>query len=118
MVPEDDLAFVRRWADRRVPAHLRELGRIDVDVSDRAITILECRPPSRDDIGPEWTRLPIARLRFTKTRSEWTLYWCDRRLRYHRYDDVAPTERIEELVAEIERDPAGAFWGLPVAALD
>lgn len=62
-------------------------------------------------MGPEWTRFPIARLRYTKSRTEWSLYWRDRNLRFHRYDLVEPTAEIRRLMDEIDRDPTGIFWG-------
>ncbi len=75
------------------------------------MTILECRPPWRDDFGPEWSRFPIARLRFTRVRKEWAIYWRDRNLKFHLYDLVAPTSNVEALLAEIDRDPTGIFFG-------
>jgi len=32
--------------------------------------VLECRPLWREDFGPEWTRFPICRFRYTKVRKE------------------------------------------------
>jgi hypothetical protein len=65
--------------------------RIEADLDDRSVTILECRPPCDPDrVGLERTRLPIARLRYTRLRREWTLYWRDRNLspvRTHPSDD-------------------------------
>lgn len=70
------------------------------------------RPPLRPDrVGDEWTRFPIAHLRYTKTRGEWTLYWRDRNLRFHRYELVQPSPNVGDLLAEIDRDPTGIFWG-------
>jgi hypothetical protein len=40
---------------------------------------------------PDWTRLPIARLRYTKASKTWTLYWRDRNSRFHRYDRIEPS---------------------------
>jgi hypothetical protein len=40
--------------------------RVEMDVDGRAITILDCRPPWREDLGSEWTRLEVSRLRDTK----------------------------------------------------
>lgn len=62
-------------------------------------------------MGTEWTRVPIARLRYTKTTRVWSLYWRDRNLRFHTYDVVSPTAVIEELLAEVDRDPTAIFWG-------
>jgi hypothetical protein len=59
--------------------------RVEVDQSVRGLTIVERRPPWRDD-GGEWTRQEIARLGY-------------------RYLDVAI------LLEEIEADPTCIFWG-------
>ncbi len=70
-LPETDLARIQRWIDARndrLPE--RALGQIryEMDVDARSVTIMECRPPWREDFGPEWTRFPVARLRYTKAR--------------------------------------------------
>ena len=75
------------------------------------LTIVECRPPWRADLGAEWTRFPIARLRYVKSTGVWSLLWRDRNLRFHAYDLAAPTASIEELLAELDRDPTAIFWG-------
>ncbi|MDQ2852309.1 MAG: DUF3024 domain-containing protein [Actinomycetota bacterium] len=63
------------------------------------------------DSGLEWTRFPIARLRYTNASKRWSLYWRDRNLRFHEYDWVPPTDTVEELLAEVDRDPTAIFWG-------
>ncbi|HWB72687.1 MAG TPA: DUF3024 domain-containing protein [Egibacteraceae bacterium] len=85
--------------------------RVEVEVSDRAITIVERRAPWREDLAPEWTRSPVARLRYTRSRSEWTLYWRDRNQRFHRYDGAPPTPDIDTLITAIDEDATGIFWG-------
>ena len=77
------------------------------------MTIVECRAPWREEDGPEWTRFPIARLRYTKADRTWSLYWRDRNLRFHEYDRIGPSARIDELLTEIDRDPTAIFWGCP-----
>ena len=37
--------------------------------------------------------------------------WRDRNLLFHAYDLVSATARIEELLAELDRDPTAIFWG-------
>jgi hypothetical protein len=113
-LPETDVARVRRWVDARNTAlPERAIGHIryEIDVDPRAITILECRPPWREGLGTEWTRFPVARLRYTQARREWQIYWRDRNLRFHMYDLAAPTPNIEALLAEIDADRTGIFWG-------
>jgi hypothetical protein len=73
-------------------------------VVDRyAITLVERRAPWRPEFGPEWTRSPVARLRWSVSRREWTLYWRDRNHRWHRYEYSRPTTAIAALLEEIDR---------------
>jgi hypothetical protein len=61
-LPELDVARVQRWCADQVPEHARGEIRIECDLAPRHLTICECRPPWREDYGPDWTRFPIARL--------------------------------------------------------
>ena len=72
---------------------------------------METRPPWRADIGAEWTRFPIARLRYARTTGLWEIYWCDQHLKFHRYHRAEPCPQVADLLAEIERDPTAIFWG-------
>lgn len=56
-LPETDVVRARRWVagrNQEIGEHIDEM-RVEMDVDARAITILECRPPWREDFGPEWT---------------------------------------------------------------
>jgi Protein of unknown function (DUF3024) len=110
-LPELDVQRVRRWCAQRVPGQLRDQVRVECDTGAGHLTIVECRPPWRKDMGPEWTRFPIARLRYTKATKRWSLYWCGRNLRFHRYDQLPPSPHIDHLLQEIDRDPTAIFWG-------
>ncbi|WP_446220485.1 DUF3024 domain-containing protein [Micromonospora sp. IBHARD004] len=77
-LPELDVARVRRWCDQRVPERVRDQVRIECEEAARHVTVVECRAPWRADIGPEWTRLPVARLRYTMSNGTWALYYRDR----------------------------------------
>jgi hypothetical protein len=78
-------------------------------VRGSAITIIERRAPWRDDFGPEWSRSKIAQLRYD--HGTWTLHRADRSGRWLQYPDREPSPRLDDLLTEIDRDPAGAFWG-------
>jgi hypothetical protein len=111
-LPDVDVRRVKRWCDERVPEHVRHEIRVECDVDDRHLTIVEVRRPFDPQYGgSEWTRFPVARLRYTKARKEWTLYWRDRHLRFHVYDLVEPTASVNDLLDEIDRDPTCIFWG-------
>lgn len=85
--------------------------RVEADIADWHVTIVECHRRGRADPGGEWTRFPIARLRYARTTRLWSLLWRDRNLRFHVYGPLAPSESVEDLLAEVERDPSAIFWG-------
>lgn len=112
MIPDLDLARVRNWLDGRngtLPFDARDQIRFELDTSDRAITVFECRPGFVDD--EDWTRTAICRFRYTKVRSEWSLYWPDGHAKFHLYDQVDATPYIDQLLDEVSADPTGVFWG-------
>ena len=111
LVPDLDLARIRRYCAGRIPARVAQLVRLEIDIEGRSVTILECRLPWSSDMGPEWTRFPIARLRFVASRTEWRLYWRDGNLRFHRYLRIDSSRDVRALLAEIEADPTAIFWG-------
>ena len=110
-MPELDVERVRRWCRQRVPGHLRDQVQVECDAGPGYLTIVECRPPWRNDMGTEWTRFPIARLCYTKAAKRWSLYWRDRNLRFHRYDQLPPSRHVGDLLQEIDCDPTATFWG-------
>src|SRR6476660_1273487 len=95
-LPELDVARVQRWCAARVPEHARHQVRVECEVAPRHLTIVERRAPWREDFGPEWTAFPIARLRYTAADKSWTLYSRDRNLRFHLYEPMAPSHRVED----------------------
>ena len=97
--------------NERLPERARGQIRYELDVDPRSVTILECRPPWKAEYGPEWTRFPIARLRYTAARKEWSIYWRDRNLKFHLYDLFDPTPTIQAALDEVEQDPTCIFWG-------
>jgi hypothetical protein len=110
-LPEMDVARVQRWCRARVPERVRDQVRVEADLAERHVTIVECRPPWRADAGPEWIRFPVARLRYTKATRLWSLYWRDRNLKFHAYEQVPASASVEGLLAELDRDPTAIFWG-------
>jgi hypothetical protein len=115
-LPELDIARVQRWCAARVPGHARHQVRVEYQVAATHITVVERRAPRRDDCRAEWTSFPIARLRYTAASKSWTLYSRDRNLRFHLYDRLPPSNSIDDLLKEINRDPTCIFWGQPRAA--
>jgi hypothetical protein len=114
MLPEMDVARVHRWVDDRnahLPDGAQGLVRYELDVADRHLTILECRPPWRPEAGSEWTRFPIVRFQYTKVRHEWVTFWRDGNLAFHRYELFRPSQQIDVLLTQVDEDRSGIFWG-------
>ena len=65
----------------------------------------------REDDGPEWTRMPIARLRYAASQRLWTLYYHRHTGRWERYPLLGPSRRLTDLLSEIAEDPICVFWG-------
>ena len=85
---------------------------VEYEVTPRHVTIIERRVPWRAEYGSEWTKLPVARLHYTSAgRGTWRLFWRDRHGRFHAYDRLPPSASLEQLLAEIDSDPTGIFWG-------
>jgi hypothetical protein len=110
-VPETDVARIRKWADSRVPAHVRDQLWMEVEVDTRAVTVFECHPSWNPDlVGPEPMRSPVARFRYVAARKEWELYWCDSNEAFRRYD-LPASPQVAPLLAELDADPFCLFWG-------
>lgn len=104
-LPELDVARVQRWCAARVPEHARHQVRVECELAPRHLTIVERRVAWREDVGPQWTSFPIARLRYTAADKTWTLHWRDRNLRFHLYDPLAPSHRVDDLLTESTATP-------------
>jgi hypothetical protein len=108
-LPETDPNRIRLWARERVPEHLCDELKVEADVSDRFVDIVEVRPPW-DGVG-EHTRFPIARLRHTKASGLWAIYWRDRNLKFHEYKGKRPSKNVQALLDHVETSGDPIFWG-------
>ena len=91
----------------RVPARLRDEIKLGYRIRTTAVTLYQERlaDPGR------WIKLVVAQLRYNPDLEHWKLYCADRNARWHRYDLAPPARSIEPLLAEIDHDPTGIFWG-------
>jgi Protein of unknown function (DUF3024) len=111
VLPEADVATIRELSEARVPPDVREHVRVELERERQAVTIVERRPPWREDYGPEWSRLPIARLRYVASKRLWTLYYHRHTGRWERYPLLGPSRRLADLLSELAEDPICVFWG-------
>lgn len=108
-MPDADLQRIQRWALERVPEDLWDQLKVEADVSDRHVDIVEVCPPW-DGVG-EHTRFPIARLRYTKSTGVWAIYWRDRNLKFHEYKRKRPSRNVLSLLDYIQNSGDAIFWG-------
>jgi hypothetical protein len=109
-IPDLDLRKIHEYSAGVVPPEFQDQIRIEVDIRGKTVTIMECRPPWREDFGPEWTRQGVARMKFDTATRKWTLYWSDSNSRWHIFDLVSPGS-IGQILREIEDDRTNIFWG-------
>jgi hypothetical protein len=110
VLSESHVARIRELCDMRVPPRAAHEVRVELEQERQAINIVELRPPWRDDLGPEWSRLPVARLRYVASKGLWTLYYHRHTGRWERYPLLGPTRRLDDLLGELADDPICLFW--------
>ena len=110
-VPELDVKRLERFFSDRIPPHVRGEIQIAVTTRGRSVTLWECRPPWRSDLGEEWTRTEVAQLRYDVEHFTWTLFWADRNGKWLDYPGMPPTANFDRVIEEIDRDPHACFWG-------
>jgi len=101
---------VGEYCKTKVPAHVLNELKISYNIRGNSVTIFKNRAPWRPDMQ-EWTSMAVAQMRYDNKTGEWTLYCADRNDKWHKYLDFNPTKNIDKLLAEIDKDPTGIFWG-------
>jgi hypothetical protein len=109
-VPDTALATIRRFCEKRTRPEFRDEMQLEATTRGNSVTIAECRPPWDGSPG-EWSRQPLAQLRYAPDSGEWTLYWADRNDRWHRYEELEPSRNLGVLIREIDEDPTCIFFG-------
>lgn len=103
---------VEIFCESRIPEEHRDEIRLECSRRGNSITIVERRPPWNPElIGHEWSTMKVAQLRHDPASKQWSLYCCDRNERWWPYDNTDPTVSVDPLLAEIDADPTGIFWG-------
>jgi hypothetical protein len=109
LVAQAAAAALDAFCEKRVPPQFRDQIQLVHSARGNTITLTEVRPHWR--MPGEFTRSDIAQFRFRPATGTWHLYWADRHNRWHLYESAPPTAYIRTLIAEVDRDPTGIFWG-------
>jgi len=84
---------------------------VEHEVRGSSITIVERRPPWNPAFGSEWSGLKVAQLRYDERACRWRLFSSGSDDRWHPYEFASPAPDVTSLLAAIEGDRAGIFWG-------
>jgi hypothetical protein len=97
------------YCEARVPARVRDQVRLGFRIDGHAVELLESRP-SMDD-PRVWREQGVAKFRYVASRGVWHLYCQFRDLKWHEYRPRPTARSFAVLLAEVDRDPTGIFWG-------
>ena len=100
---------VGNMCKRRSPVHLRDQLRTVFVVKEHDVTVYQERP--RCNNPGEWTTSGIAKFKYIRNQDVWQLYWMRQDLKWHSYGPFPESTRIDRLVAEVDKDFHGAFFG-------
>ena len=97
------------YCNARIPPHARYLVRLSFRFGPRDVVLLEERPQL--DNRSIWHEHPVAKFHHVSSADEWRLYCADQHLRWHEYRPKFVGPDFESLLAEVNEDPNGIFWG-------
>ena len=97
------------FGNKKVPAPLRDRIRIDFRIKGNEVMLYESRPNYLEQTS--WYSAPIAKFEKIPSTESWQLYFADRNHKWHKYPHCPPNRDIGKLLAEVEKDPNGIFWG-------
>jgi len=102
-------AKLDKYCEQKIPPHARDKIKLIYKFRGNTVTLVETRPYFKDD--SIWTERGFAQLRYDPDDNTWALYWADRNRRWHLYDFVEPTRELDTILAALDNDKTGIFWG-------
>lgn len=97
------------YCEARVPQQVRDKLRLCFRIQGNEVVLFEERPafhPPHD-----WRESPVAKFKYVAARRVWRLYCRHRDLKWHEYRRRPTARTFDALLAEIDADPTGIFWG-------
>ena len=98
--------FMRR---KRPPPHIRPELDLGYRIDGQSLELFEIRPfwadPSRI------MEAAVAKATYVKRSGRWKIYWQRADLKWHRYDPDPEVDSIEDVLAIVEADEYGCFFG-------
>ena len=97
------------YCQKKIPPHLHSQITIEFRVRGNEITLFESRPVWDDHA--RWIAGKVARFKKDAENQTWSLYWADRNGYWCRYQQLPFHRDLEKLLAEVDKNENGAFWG-------
>jgi len=95
---------------KRMPPHVADKIRLSYTFRGNSVTLWEHRAPWTKSL-PEWSDMTVAQLRYNPKARTWMLYWSDRNNKWHEDENLSPVKNLDHILAELDRDPTGIYWG-------
>ena len=99
-------AFIEK---RRPPVHIRPKLDIRADINGSEVVIYHLRPHFQDP--KKILELPFAKTKWVDSHQVWRLYWMRASGKWNAYEPFPEAKTIEAILAEVDRDPYGCFFG-------
>lgn len=101
--------LITEYCEQRVPVYARHQVQMLYKRRGDLSTLFEQRPYWLDESQNVDT--DIARISYDDKNREWRLQYRDRNERWQPYAPLMSAPSVEELLAEIDEDRTGIFWG-------
>ena len=95
---------------KRMKPQFADKIRLSYTFRGNSVTIWENRAPWTSSMTI-WTTSAVAQLRYNPKAQTWMLYCRDRNGRWHKDENLAPVKNIDPILAELDSDPTGIYWG-------
>ncbi|MBK7675441.1 MAG: DUF3024 domain-containing protein [Candidatus Accumulibacter sp.] len=96
------------YCEKRIPHHVRDQVRLSFAIRGNSVTLNEERIAFSQP--GTWVTVPIAQFRYEDNGS-WGLFCSDRNSKWHRYHQAKPSRDLDTLLAALDADQTGIFWG-------
>lgn len=93
----------------KAPHHISDQFRVEFELRGDEVKLFESRPFHLDK--SQWISHKIARFKKDRESNCWQLYYADRNERWHLFEPFPSDKDIEKMLAEVEKDTTGIFWG-------
>ncbi len=97
------------FCKKRTPAHLKDELRFEYRIKKQDVILIEIRPHWQNP--HEIIEQEFAKLKYVRSSNKWMLYWLRASGKWLLYEIQEYSEELKDLVAEIDMDNYGCFFG-------